>query len=299
MLVEDEATGGQAGTSSRIENYLGFPVGLSGADLARRATAQAKRFGVEILSPQRVERLKIEGPYKQLMLSGGSEVSCHALMLSTGVGWRKLDAKGAENLTSRGVYYGAAMTEAMNCKNEVVYIVGAGNSAGQSAMFFSDYANKVVMLVRGNSLESKMSQYLVSRIQTHEKIEVRLNTEVKECVGSERLESLVLRDRSTGEIDEVKGHFLFVFIGAAPRTEWLKDVVARDQQGFVLTGANLDQKAHLADWPLERQPFLLETNVPGVFAAGDVRSDSVKRVASAVGEGSISVHFIHRFLSTL
>lgn len=299
VLIEEEATGGQAGTSSRIENYLGFPVGLSGADLARRATAQAKRFGVEILSPQKVNALRIEGPYKQLQLSGGTEVACHALMLSTGVSWRKLDAEGAENLTSRGVYYGAAMTEAMNCKNEIVYIVGAGNSAGQSAMFFADYARKVVMLVRGDALESKMSQYLVSRINEHDNIEVKLQTTVKKCVGDERLESLVLWDKTTGQEEEVEGHFLFVFIGAAPRTEWLKGVVARDAQGFILTGANLESTPFLKDWPLERQPFLLETNVPGIFAAGDVRSDSVKRVASAVGEGSISVHFVHRHLATL
>jgi thioredoxin reductase (NADPH) len=299
VLVEEEATGGQAGTSSRIENYLGFPVGLSGADLARRATAQAERFGVEILAPQSVAKLKVEGPYKQLTLRDGSAISCHALMLSMGVSWRKLNAKGAEMLSGRGVYYGAAMTEAMNCRREDVYIVGAGNSAGQAALFFAEYAQKVVLLVRGESLETKMSQYLVTRIQEKENIEVRLETVVESCTGDSRLESMLLRNEATGDCEEVPSHFLFVFIGAAPHTDWLDQLVARDEQGFILTGTELEREAHLMTWPLERDPYLLETNVPGIFAAGDVRSGSVKRVASAVGEGSVSVHFIHRFLATL
>jgi thioredoxin reductase (NADPH) len=299
VLVEEEATGGQAGTSSRIENYLGFPVGLSGADLARRATAQAERFGVEILAPQSVAKLKVEGPYKQLTLRDGSAISCHALMLSMGVSWRKLNAKGAEMLSGRGVYYGAAMTEAMNCRREDVYIVGAGNSAGQAALFFAEYAQKVVLLVRGESLETKMSQYLVTRIQEIENIEVRLETVVESCTGDSRLESMLLRNEASGDCEEVPSHFLFVFIGAAPHPDWLDQLVARDEQGFILTGTELEREAHLMTWPLERDPYLLETNVPGIFAAGDVRSGSVKRVASAVGEGSVSVHFIHRFLATL
>ncbi len=299
VLIEESATGGQAGTSSRIENYLGFPVGLSGADLARRATAQAQRFGVEILTPQSVAGLEVDGPYKKLALKDGSSLSCHALMLSMGVSWRKLPAEGADALTSRGIYYGAAMTEALNCRNEQVYIIGAGNSAGQAAMFFCEYANNVTMLVRGDSLASKMSHYLVSRIEEKENIEVKTHTTVERCIGEDRLEKLILRNSQTNEEVEVPAHFLFVFIGAVPRTDWLGDAVACDSRGFVITGSELSKETHLQSWPLEREPYLLETNVPGIFAAGDIRSGSVKRVASAVGEGSVSVHFIHRFLASL
>ncbi|MEM9998351.1 MAG: FAD-dependent oxidoreductase, partial [Bacteroidota bacterium] len=298
VLIESHAPGGQAGTSSRIENYLGFPQGLSGADLARRGSAQARRFGVEILTPQKATALSIDGPYKTLTLGDGSEITCHALIISTGVDWRRLPAEGADDLAGSGVYYGAAMTEAMNCKNEDVYIVGAGNSAGQAAMFFADYARRVVMVVRGDSLEAKMSQYLVTRIYETPNIDVRLQTEILACQGDDHLDCVTLIDNATGETEVVDTSFLFVFIGAAPGTEWLGDAVARDQKGFLLTGPMLTEE-HLKDWPLERDPFLFETNVPGVFVAGDVRGDSVKRVASAVGEGSITVHFIHRFLATL
>lgn len=299
VLIEEQAPGGQAGTSSRIENYLGFPAGLSGSDLARRATTQARRFGVEILAPQTVQTLRIEGPYKHLTLGDGSEIACHALMLSMGVAWRKLPAENAEPLAGRGVYYGAAMTEAMNCKNEVVCIVGAGNSAGQAAMFFAEYARKVIMLVRGETLDAKMSHYLVRRIHEHERIDVRLETEVAACHGEAHLEALTLVDNNSGEKEKIETRYLFVFIGAAPYTEWLGAEVARDERGFVLTGPDLDSETHLKDWPLERSPFLLETNVPGIFAAGDVRGGSVKRVASAVGEGSVAVYFMHRFLASL
>ncbi|HMB92474.1 MAG TPA: FAD-dependent oxidoreductase, partial [Rhodothermales bacterium] len=299
VLIEQQAPGGQAGTSSRIENYLGFPAGLSGSDLARRAATQARRFGVEILAPQTVRALSIDGPYKHLTLADGSEITCHALMLSMGVSWSKLPAEHAESLAGRGVYYGAAMTEAMNCKNEDVYIVGAGNSAGQAAMFFAEYARNVVMLVRGDGLESKMSHYLVRRIHEHEHIEVRLNTEVTACHGESHLEALTLTNNKTGEQETIQTRYVFVFIGAAPHTEWLGDEIARDERGFVLTGPDLDPETHLKSWPLERPPFLLETNVPGIFAAGDVRGGSVKRVASAVGEGSVAVYFMHRFLASL
>ncbi|MDX1530289.1 MAG: FAD-dependent oxidoreductase [Rhodothermales bacterium] len=298
VLIEQEAPGGQAGTSSRIENYLGFPAGLSGADLAHRAVAQARRFGVEILTPQEVAGLSIDGPYKRLTLADGNTIATHVLMLATGVAWRKLPAEGAEPLAGRGVYYGAAMTEAMACKDEAVYIVGAGNSAGQAAMYFAEYAARVVMLVRGDDLGKSMSHYLVERIGAHPKIEVRLNTEVEACRGSEHLECLSLRDNATGETEEVSTRYLFVFIGAAPRTGWLDGVVARDERGFILTGPDLPRSA-LDGWPLEREPFLLEASVPGVFVAGDVRHESVKRVASAVGEGSVAVHFMHRHLATL
>lgn len=299
VLIEESATGGQAGTSSRIENYLGFPVGLSGDDLARRATAQARRFGVEILAPQSAEKLQIDGPYKELVLQDGSTLTCHALMLSMGVSWRKLEAQGADALSSRGVYYGAAMTEALNCRGEEVYIIGAGNSAGQAAMFFAEYASKVTLLVRGDSLGRKMSHYLVSRIEESTAIEVCLHTTVRQCYGEKRLERIELYDSAQDTRKEVPAHFLFVFIGAAPRTAWLDNQVATNENGFVLTGSELDPSTHLRNWPLERDPYLLETNVPGIFASGDIRSDSVKRVASAVGEGSVSVHFIHRYLASL
>jgi len=299
VLIEQQAPGGQAGTSSLIENYLGFPAGLSGDDLARRATTQARRFGVEILAPQTVYALRIQGPYKHLTLSDGSEIACHTLMLSMGVTWSKLLAEGAERLAGRGVYYGAAMTEAMHCQDEEIHIVGAGNSAGQAAMFFADYARKVVMLVRSGTLADKMSHYLVRRIGEHERIEVRLHTEVMACHGEDHLESLTLLDNQTKKTEPVQTRYLFVFIGATPHTDWLGEEVARDARGFVLTGPDLDPEKHLKRWPLERAPFLLETNVPGIFASGDVRSGSVKRVASAVGEGSVAVYFMHRFLASL
>lgn len=298
VLIEQEAPGGQAGTSSRIENYLGFPAGLSGADLARRAVAQARKFGVEILTPQQAAKLTLQGPYKHLTLSDGSEVSCHALLIASGVSWQRLRVPGAEVLTGRGVYYGAAMSEAVSCKDEIVYIVGAGNSAGQAALYFADYAHRVIMLVRGPSLAEKMSHYLVERIEEKDNIEVRLNTEIEACSGDERLEGLAIRTQG-GETETLSHGSLFVFIGARPRTDWLADLLARDEQGFLLTGPDLDRGRHLGNWPLEREPYLLETCVPGVFAAGDVRHESIKRVASAVGEGSVAVHFIHRYLATV
>jgi thioredoxin reductase (NADPH) len=295
VLIEQEAPGGQAGTSSRIENYLGFPSGLSGAELARRAVAQTRKFGVELLSPQRAVSLEIDGPYKKVTFETGDEVVSHVLMLTTGVTWRRLAADQADRFTGRGIYYGAAMTEAMGCRGEDVYIVGAGNSAGQAAMYFKDFAQRVVMLVRGDSLGSKMSRYLVDRIEATPNIEVRRGTSIAACHGEQRLEGLTLLDGGTPE--RVDAHFLFVFIGAEPRTEWLHGVIATDARGFVLTGSDLDSARDLKAWPLDRAPFLLESNVPGVFAAGDVRHQSVKRVASAVGEGSIAVHFIHRYLA--
>lgn len=298
VLIEGSAPGGQAGTSSRIENYLGFPAGLSGSELAGRAVAQARKFGVEMLTPRSVSSVEIEGPYRHLVLDDGSRISCHALMLSMGVSWRMLPAEGAEHFTDQGLYYGAALTEVDNCAGDTVYTVGAGNSAGQAAMRFAEKAAKVVMLVRGDSLEAKMSQYLVDRIYETENIEVRLHTEIVTCKGEDRLGTLTLRNRQTEDEEEVPATWLFVFIGATPRTEWIKDLIALDEQGFVLTGPDLREE-HLTDWPLEREPWLLETNIPGVFAAGDVRHESVKRVASAVGEGSVSVHFVHRHLASL
>jgi thioredoxin reductase (NADPH) len=297
VLIEREAPGGQAGTSSRIENYLGFPSGISGSDLARRAVDQARRFGVEILTPQETRALRIEGPYKHLTLADGAEISCHVLMLSMGVSWNLLPADGAARLTGAGVFYGAAMTEAPHVEGQKVVIVGGGNSAGQAAMHFKDYAEKIVIVVRGGSLRDRMSHYLVNRIEATENVEVRLNTEVRACHGDERLEAVELRDRESGSSEVLPSAYLFVFLGATPRTGWLGGSVACDERGFILTGTDLDAATHLRDWPLERSPYLLETNVPGIFASGDARHDSVKRVASAVGEGSIAVYFMHEFLA--
>jgi thioredoxin reductase (NADPH) len=298
VLIEREAPGGQAGTSSRIENYLGFPSGLSGADLARRGVAQAQRFGVEILAPVEVSAVRSEGPYKILDVGGGNEVACHALMLTTGVEWRRLPAEGADAFEGQGVYYGAAMTEAMSCAGEHVFVVGAGNSAGQAALHFADYADRVTVLVRGESLDKSMSQYLVDRIEAHERVEVRLQTEVVGCEGDGHLEAVALRDDATGRTERAETHYVFVFIGATPHTDWLPSTVARDGRGFVRTGPDLTE-ADLTDWPLDRAPFLLEASVPGVFVAGDVRHQSVKRVASAVGEGSVAVAFVHQHLAEL
>ncbi|MGB3544679.1 FAD-dependent oxidoreductase, partial [Rubrivirga sp.] len=250
VMLERQAPGGQAGTSSRIENYLGFPSGLSGADLARRGVAQAERFGVEILAPVEVEGLRTEGPYKILELGGDREISCHALMLTTGVEWRRLPADGAERFEGAGVYYGAAMTEALNCRGEHVLVIGAGNSAGQAALHFADYADQVSVLVRGGNLAKSMSQYLVDRIEAHPSIDVRLHTEVAECRGQDHLERVVLEGEG-GATETVETSFLFVFIGAAPRTDWLPDNLARDRRGFVRTGPGLSE-ADLEDWPLER-----------------------------------------------
>jgi thioredoxin reductase (NADPH) len=296
VLIEREAPGGQAGTSSRIENYLGFPSGLSGADLARRAVAQARKFDVEILNPQEICSLSFEGPYKLLTCGDGARISCKALMLSTGVRWRHLDAPGAEALTGSGIYYGAATTEAIYTANENVYIIGAGNSAGQAAVYFAEHATRVVMVVRGKTLGEKMSQYLVTRLEMLANVEIQLQSEVAECHGEGHLEGITLRNRATGEETKADTKFLFVFIGAEPNTEWLNGSVARDAHGFILTGADLKQE-HLSGWPLPREPFLLEASVPGVFVAGDVRHESIKRVASAVGEGSVAVHFVHRYLA--
>ena len=298
VLIEREAPGGQAGTSSRIENYLGFPAGLSGSDLARRGVAQAQKFGVELLSPRNVTGLRLDGQYKYLQLDQGPEIGCHALVLATGVSWQTLPAEGAERFSGRGLYYGAARSEAANCGDQDVYIVGAGNSAGQAAMYFSASAARVVMLIRGASLEAKMSQYLVEQVRRTRNIEVRLSTEVIACDGADHLEHLTMRDRSTGETQVVPANFLFCFIGAAPQTAWLDGIVAKDAHGFVLVGDDLPADT-LQAWPLKRRPYPLETSVPGIFAVGDLRASSVKRVASAVGEGSVTVSFVHQHLAAL
>jgi thioredoxin reductase (NADPH) len=299
VLIEREAPGGQAGTSSRIENYLGFPVGLSGADLARRAVTQARRFGVEILSPQEATGFRIENNYRILTLSDGKEISCHAMILALGVAWRRLDVPGIEKFTGAGVYYGAAQTEALSCANEDVYVIGGANSAGQAAMYFSKYARKVSMLVRGDSLTKSMSQYLIDQIEATENIEVLTHTSVTEVKGETNLEALTLKNSLTGEIKTVPAQSLFIFIGAMPRTEWLDGFIDRDERGFILAGPDLPscKNGRPRGWTLEREPYLLETNVPGIFAVGDVRYGSIKRVASGVGEGSICVQFVHRYLA--
>ncbi|MEM1181641.1 MAG: FAD-dependent oxidoreductase [Acidobacteriota bacterium] len=296
VLLEREAPGGQAGTSSRIENYLGFPTGLSGSDLAHRALTQAKRFGVEVLTPVEVTDIEVDGRYRRLRFSDGGEVSSHIVMLSSGVSWRRLPAEGADELAGRGIYYGASMTEARRFEGQHVFVVGAGNSAGQAAMHFADWASKVTMLVRGDSLGAKMSNYLVERIDESPVIEVLLRSQIVACHGEGNLEALTIQTPNGEERHETQA--VFIFIGAAPRTDWLEGTVDRDGRGFILTGADLASES-LESWPLERQPYLLETNIPGVFAAGDVRHQSIKRVASAVGEGSVSVHFMHRHLASL
>jgi thioredoxin reductase (NADPH) len=300
VLIEREATGGQAGTSSRIENYLGFPVGLSGSDLARRAVAQAERFGAEILTPKEVVGVRIENQYRILQMSDGSELSCHALMIATGVSYRRLDVMGCDMLTGSGVYYGAAMTEAMAVAGQDVAIVGAGNSAGQAAMFFQRYAKNVYMIVRGESLTKSMSQYLIEQIEATPNIHVMVHSEIQGVQGEARLEGVTVINRETNETIDLPVAALFIFIGAAPHTEWLAGVIERDPHGFIYTGPDLIRDGKRPKgWNLDRDPYLLEASVPGIFAAGDVRHHSVKRVASAVGEGSIAVQFIHQYLGGL
>jgi thioredoxin reductase (NADPH) len=300
VIVEREAPGGQAGLSSRIENYLGFPSGLSGSDLARRAVAQARRFGVEILAPQETVGLRVDGPYRLVKLADGSEISCHTLLIATGVQWRSLDVPGMERLQGAGVYYGAGQAEAISCKGEDVYIVGGANSAGQAAMNFSKYARSVVMLVRGNSLAVSMSKYLIDQIKETPNIQVQFRSRVGEVHGESRLEAISIHCGDSGQIDRVAASALFIFIGAMPRTDWLAGIIERDERGFILTGPELEREDRRPKgWPLDRDPSLLETNVPGVFAVGDVRHGSVKRVASGVGEGSIAIQFIHQYLAKL
>lgn len=298
VMIEREAPGGQAGTSSRIENYLGFPVGLSGSDLARRAVTQAKRFGVEILSPQEVKGVRIEDPYRIVILADGTEISCHALMIATGVSWRRLDVPGMDRLYGAGVYYGAAMTEALSCMNEDVYIIGGANSAGQAAMYMSKYASNVTMLVRADSLAKSMSQYLIDQIAATPNIKVRVRSTVVEAKGETALEAITIANADIGEQETVPATSLFIMIGAVPCTDWLDGVVERDDRGFILSGRDLMRNGQRPKgWNLDRDPFLLESSVPGIFVAGDVRQGSVKRVASGVGEGSIAIQFVHQYLS--
>jgi len=295
VVIEPEAPGGQAGSSSRIENYLGFPSGVTGADLGRRAYAQAARFGAEFVT-QRATGMRIDGQYRFLQLADGREISSHCVLLAPGVQYRKLDIPGADRLTGRGIYYGAALVEALGCQGEEVFMVGGANSAGQAALHFARYATKVTMLVRGAGLSATMSKYLIDEIAHTSNIVVDASTQVLEARGDEHLAELRLRNPS-GEV-EVPASMLFIFIGAAPVTAWLPPNILRDEKGFILAGPDLRKDGKPPEvWTEKRDPFLLETSVPGVFVAGDVRAGSVKRVASAVGEGSIAVQFMHQYLA--
>jgi thioredoxin reductase (NADPH) len=295
LIVEGEAIGGQAGSSSRIENYLGFPQGLSGADLADRAFVQAQRLGAEFLA-QQVTCIRRDNQYQIIQMADGKEITCHVCLIATGVAYRKVDIPGAEQLTGVGVYYGAALAEAKSCKDEIVYIVGGANSAGQAAMYFSRYAGKVHMLVRGDSLTKSMSKYLIDQIAATPNITVETCTEIVSMCGNGHLESLTLKTPKGEEQRPVTS--VFIFIGAAPKTDWLPREIAVDSKGFILAGPDLKTQAPKS-WPLDRDPYLLETSVPGIFVAGDVRYNSVKRCASAVGEGSIAIQFVHQYLATL
>ncbi|MFE7777122.1 FAD-dependent oxidoreductase [Streptomyces sp. NPDC057445] len=297
VLVERSATGGQAGQSSRIENYLGFPDGVSGAQLADRARRQALRFGAEILTAREVVSLEAAGAGRVLRFSDGTSIGAHTVVLATGVSYRRLEGPGLEEFTGAGVYYGAASFEAASCQDQDVYIVGGANSAGQAAVFFSRYANEVHLLVRGSGLTRSMSHYLVQQIEALTNIEIHPYTEVAGSEGERHLQRLILRDNKADAHSTVQTSHLFVFIGAEPPTQWLDGVICRDARGFVLTGPDLlSGGSRPAGWPLSRDPYHLETSVPGVFAAGDVRADSVKRVASAVGEGAMAVSLVHRYL---
>jgi thioredoxin reductase (NADPH) len=292
IMVEREAPGGQAGQSSRIENYLGFPAGLSGSDLTRRATDQARRLGAELLTLQDTTGLRVEGAGRTIELSGGGSLSASSVLLASGVSYRQLEAPGFPELTGQGVYYGAALSEARACSDQHVVVIGGANSAGQAAVHFSQYAGQVTMLVRGDSLEKSMSRYLIEQIEALDKVEVRTGTEAVAAEGDGHLQKLRIRgEDGTESVLDVDA--CFVFIGARPLTDWLADVIARDERGYILAG--LDVKGD--GWPLERDPFPLETSVPGVFVAGDVRARSIKRVASAVGEGSMAVSLVHQYLA--
>jgi thioredoxin reductase (NADPH) len=300
VLVECTATGGQAGTSSQIENYLGFPGGLSGADLAHRATTQAKRFGAEVVAPREVRAVRAEHPYRVVTLDDDTELRCYATLIATGMDVQRLDAPGVDSLTGAGVYYGAALAEAAALRDREVFIVGGANSAGQAATLFSRYASRVTVLVRGATLRASMSQYLVDRIEAAGNVEVWTNTVVKSVRGEKRLESVEVEDRRTGEDRVVPAEALFIFVGTSPKSGIVSGVLELDERGFILTGPDLIREGKRPKtWDRDRDPFLLETSIPGIFAAGDVRAGSTKRVAAAVGEGSAVVGMIHKYLESV
>ena len=304
VIVERDGPGGQAGQSAAIENYLGFPKGLTGSDLTQRAVAQVSRFGAEMVLARTAVGFETRGPVHAVLVDGAGEIEARALIVATGVSYRRLEAAGLAELTGRGVYYGATAGDASQCQGDDVYVVGAANSAGQAVLNLARFARRVVLVVRAATLESTMSRYLIDRIASAATIEVRCRTEVVACRGEGHLESLTLADRDSAAEVEVPASWLFVFVGASPHTEWLGPDVVRDDKGFIVTGQDLLVGRDLLDargprWPLPRPPFALETSVPGVFAAGDVRLDSMKRVASAVGEGAMSVYLVHRYLATI
>jgi thioredoxin reductase (NADPH) len=300
IVIEKEAAGGQAGTSARIENYLGFPQGVSGGDLARRATAQAKRLGAEILTPREVVKVRVEDPYRFVTLNDGTELSCHALLVATGMTVRKPDVPGIESFVGGSVYYGAALTEAKHYQDRQVFIIGGANSAGQGAVFLSRYASRVTILKRGKSLEESMSQYLIDQIKGTKNIEVRLQTEIAAVQGTNRLESITLRHSETGETEKAPADAVFLFIGAVPHSEIVAGIVDLNEEGFILTGPDLVHgERRPRNWKLQRDPYLMETSVPGIFAAGDVRHNVVRRVASAVGQGSVVISLVHKYLETV
>jgi thioredoxin reductase (NADPH) len=295
-LVEREAPGGQAGQSSWIENYLGFHKGISGAELSRRALTQARRFEVKVISPAEARSARVSGSYRMLRLADGSELSCRALIIATGVSYRRLDVPGAQRLEGLGVYYGASTTEAQACASKDVFVVGGGNSAGQATLYFADHARTVHLVVRRSSLGASMSHYLVGQIEATPNVEVHTLSEIASVHGEDHIEGVTIRDNAADAYFKSPAGGVFVFIGALPYTDWLDGFVARDRRGFVLTGP--DMKISGNAWNLAREPFLLETSEPGVFAIGDVRANAIRRVASAVGEGSIAVQFVHRFLAS-
>jgi len=294
VLIERTATGGQAGQSSKIENYLGFPDGVAGGQLADRARRQAEKFGAELITAREATALEVNGTKRTVRFDDGSSIDAHAVVVATGVSYRQLKADGCTELTGKGVHYGAAVSIAAECEGEEVYVIGGANSAGQAAMYLSREAKSVNIIVRAPSLEASMSHYLIEQIRQRPNITVRTCTEVQRAVGDDHLEKLILVDNRTGETQETSCARMFIFIGAAPRTDWLDGVLARDDHGFILTGPDL---RHVCGWTLDRPPHHLETSVPGVFVAGDVRADSAKRVAAAVGEGSMAVMLVHRYLA--
>jgi len=300
VVIEKEAAGGQAGTSARIENYLGFPNGISGADLTRRATTQAKRLGAEILTAQEVTGLRVEDPYRIVTLDDGSELSCHALLVATGVKVRELDVPGIKPLVGASVYYGAATSEAVHYQGSKVFVIGGANSAGQGAMFLSRFASEVTIVIRADSLKMSMSQYLIDQIEATRNISLRIHTEVTAVAGTDHLEAVTLRNNTTGESETVPADAIFIFIGAVPHSDVVAGIVERTEEGFIITGPDLMREGRRPkNWKLKRDPFLLETSVPGIFAAGDVRHGVVRRVASAVGQGAVSVSFVHKYLETV
>ena len=300
VVIEKEAAGGQAGTSARIENYLGFPQGISGADLTRRATTQAKRLGAEILTAQEVAGVRVEDPYRIVTLKDGSELSCHALVVATGVKVRELDVPGIEPFIGGSVYYGAATSEAVHYKDKKVFVIGGANSAGQGAMFLSRFASEVTVLIRGDSLQTSMSQYLIDQIDSTENISLMTNTEVTAVDGTDRLEAITITNNTSGESEKLPADAIFIFIGAVPGTGIVKGIVEVDEAGFIYTGQDLIRNGRRPkNWKPRRDPFLLETSVPGIFAAGDVRHGVIRRVASAVGQGAVAVSLVHKYLETV